>query len=143
MRTRTGSPRRCAALAVVAALGAGFATHEPAEAAGKRAKRIDAAKLVTGSRPAARGADLDDRSLVRKPRIVGGGAAGANAFPFIVSLVRKDRLAGGPMRQGHGCGGSLITRASSSPPRTACSTTRTPPSPCRPASGSPSPGARA
>jgi secreted trypsin-like serine protease len=103
-----GSPRRYVALAVAAVLGAGLAAQEPAEAAGKRAKRIDAAKLVTGTRPAARSVDLDDRSLVRKPRIVGGGAAGANAFPFIVSLVRKDRRADGQAGQGHGCGGSLI-----------------------------------
>jgi len=103
-----GSPRRYVALAVAAVLGAGLAAQEPAEAAGKRAKRIDAAKLVTGTRPAARSVDLDDRSLVRKPRIVGGGGAGANAFPFIVSLVRKDRRADGQAGQGHGCGGSLI-----------------------------------
>ena len=48
-----------------------------------------------GQAPPRRSVDLDDRSLVRKPRIVGGGAAGADAFPFIVSLVRTDRLAGG------------------------------------------------
>ena len=104
-----GSPRRYVALAVAAVLGAGLAAQAPAEAAGKRAKRIDAAKLVTGTRPAARSVDLDDRSLVRKPRIVGGNAAGANAFPFIASLVRKDKLEGGkPAAEGHTCGGSLI-----------------------------------
>ena len=122
MRSTQGSPRRCAAVAVAVVLGAGLAAQAPAEAAGKRAKRIDAAKLVTGKRPAGRSVDLDDRSLVRKPRIVGGGAAGADAFPLIVSLVRTDQIAGGkPIGKGHWCGGSLITRASSSPPRTACS----------------------
>ena len=110
MRSTQGSPRRCAAVAVAVVLGAGLAAQAPAEAAGKRAKRIDAAKLVTGKRPAGRSVDLDDRSLVRKPRIVGGGAAGADAFPFVVSLVRTDQIAGGkPIGKGHWCGGSLIS----------------------------------
>lgn len=106
MSSKRRRHQRRAAVAVVAALAAGLAAQAPAEAAGKRAKRIEAAKLVGGKRPAGRSVDLDDRSLVRKPRIVGGGAAGANAFPWIVSIQRPERVAEG--RKPHYCGGSLI-----------------------------------
>lgn len=107
---RTAVIRRLAVAAAAPALLAGaLALPAGAVAADKSAKRLDAGLIHGKKRGAGRGADLDTRSRVRKPRIVGGGDAGSAAFPFIVSIIRSDAIAGGePMTERHSCGGSLI-----------------------------------
>ena len=90
-----GSARAMIAAALAAVLAAALlATAADDAAAAKRAKRV-ADRYLVGKRPATRVAELEGRSVVRQPRIVGGKPVGADAFPFIVHL----KL---------GCGGSLI-----------------------------------
>lgn len=97
-RSRTARPTAVLAAVAVAATAAAAA---PAGAdAAKRGKRV-APRSIAGHKPATRAAQLDGRSVVRRPRIVGGAPAGADAFPFIVSLQRN----GKPY-----CGGSLVHR---------------------------------
>lgn len=102
MHTSTLSPRssrRLAAAGIAAALIASLAAAVPHEAAAaKRGKRV-APRTIVGHNPVTRFAQLDPRSVVRTPRIVGGRPVTADAFPFIVHT----RVGGKPW-----CGGSLI-----------------------------------
>jgi Trypsin len=100
---------RLAALAALAALGATVPAVAAEDAAAQtRGKKIDVRKLVRNL-SARKSPDLDPRSVVRRPRIIGGGQAQAAAFPFIAAVIRSDRIAGNQSffdRQY--CGGTLI-----------------------------------
>jgi len=100
--------RTLVALGAAAAVSLATAATEEATAA-KRGKRL-AAQSIVGHNPATRSAQLDARRLTRDPRIVGGRPPGSEAFPFIVSMVRSDRVSrlGQTMADRHSCGGSLI-----------------------------------
>jgi hypothetical protein len=100
---------RLAALAALAALTAAMPAIAAEDAAAQsRGKKIDARKLVRNL-SARMSPDLDPRSVVRRPRIIGGGQAGAGAFPFIAAMIKSDRIAGGQSYfQRQYCGGSLI-----------------------------------
>lgn len=96
--TRHPITRFSAAAAAAGLLALTAAVSAPADAAAaKRAKKV-MPRSIAGHKPATRAAQLDPRSVVRRPRIVGGAPAGADAFPFIVGLRMGD----------YKCGGSLI-----------------------------------